>query len=90
MKTIAVLLGLVMTFATVSAKNWKVRGFTSLGSAISDLNTGSCKAFLDNPDNTDSDCYTACSNTGTEIVNVLTFSGYDGGSFDASQFLDKG
>ena len=78
-----VLLGLV--FTATSALTTK-----DIGNQIANFNTGACKAFMDDPSNTDSDCYKACLNTGTEIVNSFDTSTYTDGSFTTSEFTSKG
>ena len=45
---------------------------------------------MDDPDNTVSDCYVACVNTGAELEKVLDFSTYSTGIFTTSEATDKG
>ena len=83
MKSIAVLLGLVLTVSTVSS------AAIDIGNAISQFNIGSCKAFMDDPSNTESDCYVACETTGTQIINAFDTSNYDTATFTPSEFTSK-
>ena len=68
MKTFAVLLGVM---ACVQALELNPSG---IGALVGQLNKGLCKAFLDDPNDTTSDCYKSCDDTSTTITSF--FSGY--------------
>ena len=59
------------------------------GEYLSSFNLGACKAFMDDPSNTVSDCYVACTNTGTEIINSFDETTYTDGIFTTSEFTSK-
>lgn len=55
MKNLLVLLGIAFVAQTVTAD-----AFGTVGTVLASLNSGSCKAMVDNPDNPRDTCLVAC------------------------------
>ena len=60
------------------------------GGYVADFNMGTCMAFMTEPSDTSTDCYKACSNTGTAIQNMFDRTQYTYGTFTTSQLMTFG